>query len=329
MSVIVCCYNSAERLPETLKHLAAQQVPPNIPWEVIVVDNASTDNTHSAATREWQKYMVNAVGFKVVKQPVAGLIYARKMGFDAAKYEYLLFCDDDNWLNEHYLATAFEILVNDASIGALGGMGIAEAEQPALFNGDLIKQVVACGSQTWAQTQHWVYGAGALYRKSILNKLASYGWEQITTGRKGASLVAGEDVEICLMIYLAGYKIVANDRLIFKHFVPLKRQKNDYITKLQYALGYTNVLLYSYFSLTNKEHGTPEKVTHNWLISAAKSVIKHRVLSLLRIHTIYTTRPNEFQTQLGTLHSLLRNRNKVIRQHYHVKEVLAKINAEK
>ena len=45
ISVIVCCYNSAERLTETIKHLAGQNVPHYIPWELIVVDNASTDNT--------------------------------------------------------------------------------------------------------------------------------------------------------------------------------------------------------------------------------------------------------------------------------------------
>jgi GT2 family glycosyltransferase len=43
VSVVVCCHNSASRLPTTLHHLAAQEVPRDLGWEVIVVDNASTD----------------------------------------------------------------------------------------------------------------------------------------------------------------------------------------------------------------------------------------------------------------------------------------------
>ena len=43
--MILCCYNSAKRLPLTLKHLAEQNVDSNIAWEVLIVDNASTDHT--------------------------------------------------------------------------------------------------------------------------------------------------------------------------------------------------------------------------------------------------------------------------------------------
>ena len=35
VSVIVCCHDSAARLPETLAHLARQKVDPGIPWEVL------------------------------------------------------------------------------------------------------------------------------------------------------------------------------------------------------------------------------------------------------------------------------------------------------
>jgi glycosyltransferase involved in cell wall biosynthesis len=329
VSVIICCYNSTERLPETLKHLWAQQVPANIPWEVIVVDNASTDDTYEFANRHWQKNAINTINFKVVKQPVAGLIHARKMGLATAAYEYLLFCDDDNWLNETYVTTAFEILQANHNIGALGGMGIAEAEQPALMDEEAIKQITACGPQTWADTDHWVYGAGTVYRKSILDHLTNNHWQQITTGRKGTSLISGEDVEICLMIYLSGYKIAADNRLTFKHFVPLKRQSITYSNNLQYWLGYTNVLLYSYFALVNHEKKSFEKTVSGWLIAVTKTILKHRVLSLLKIRSFYTSREKDFGKQLGIFHSLLHNSKKIIRHHYHIKSVLENINQNK
>ncbi len=54
-SVIVCCYNSAARLPHTLAHLAGQIVPEDFFWEIILVNNASTDNTVECATAIWNK----------------------------------------------------------------------------------------------------------------------------------------------------------------------------------------------------------------------------------------------------------------------------------
>ncbi len=49
VSVVVCCYNSAPRLPETLMHLFAQIVNPDIKWEIIIINNASTDDTLEVA----------------------------------------------------------------------------------------------------------------------------------------------------------------------------------------------------------------------------------------------------------------------------------------
>ena len=59
VSVIVCCYNSAQRLQETIKHLAQQQVPALINWEVIIVNNASTDATYEIALKEMNGLFAN------------------------------------------------------------------------------------------------------------------------------------------------------------------------------------------------------------------------------------------------------------------------------
>ena len=63
ISIIICCYNSAKRLHETLKHLALQQVSDTIHWEVILVNNNSTDATTQIALEIW-----NGLGQKFVKK---------------------------------------------------------------------------------------------------------------------------------------------------------------------------------------------------------------------------------------------------------------------
>ena len=100
ISVIICCYNSSTLLPRTLEHLALQDVPENILWELIIVDNNSNDDTAEVARKEWEKYKID-IPFKVVYESNPGLSYARQKGVKEASFELLLFCDDDNWLEKN------------------------------------------------------------------------------------------------------------------------------------------------------------------------------------------------------------------------------------
>ena len=125
VSIIICCYNSALRLPETLKHLALQQTTAS--WEVIVVNNNSTDATSQVANEEWDKSGVPAI-FRIVEEPTPGLAAARNKGIVEAKYDYLIYCDDDNWLSPNYVADVYELFEKDSTIGIIGGNGTPVTE---------------------------------------------------------------------------------------------------------------------------------------------------------------------------------------------------------
>ena len=51
VSIVVCCHNSAARIEATIEHLARQETP--YPWEVVLVNNASTDDTTERAKAAW------------------------------------------------------------------------------------------------------------------------------------------------------------------------------------------------------------------------------------------------------------------------------------
>ncbi|TFF40875.1 glycosyltransferase [Mucilaginibacter psychrotolerans] len=330
VTVIICCYNSAERLPETLKHLAVQQVSEHIAWEIIVIDNASTDETSNVARELWKVQGCKGVGFEVLHQPKPGKNYAFEMGVTHSKFEYLITCDDDNWLNSNYIQTAFDLMHADSNIGALGGLGIIEPQQPVLLPEAYIHSVTVNESQKWVDTEHWVYGAGSVYRKSILTNLLDNHWRQITTGRTGSSLICGEDVEICFIFYLLGYKITANDQLVFKHFIPHKRQNIEYIARLKYWMAYTNVLLYTYHAIIHKEKRPIEQVLSGWLFTSLKAIIRQKISLVYKTLKKRESTSIESKLQLmglwGTFHALLYNRKKIKKHHYHTKAVLSKIN---
>ena len=68
-----------------LAHLSVQKNIRGVSWEVIVVDNASTDNTIEVATRCWPSDA--PASLRVVREPRIGLINARVRGFAEASYE--------------------------------------------------------------------------------------------------------------------------------------------------------------------------------------------------------------------------------------------------
>lgn len=259
ISVIVCCYNSQSRLPETLRHLIAQKAS-GINWEIIVVDNASNDKTSETAT-----HILNAAlpadKYKVVNEPEPGLSNARKCGYLNSQYDLLLFCDDDNWMNEHYFEIANNIMRNNKHIGILGGWGEAvfEKSKPDWF--DKYQTNFAVGPQgpdtaTFAEV-YGSYGAGFIVRRQLFNNFDAVGFKSLLSDRKGNQLVSGGDTETCIIARMLGYTIAYSPALKFKHLMTDGRMKWEYLKKLHYGFGQMRLYLhaYDYVKANNKIPG--------------------------------------------------------------------------
>lgn len=254
ISVIVCCYNSSSRLPETIAHLGRQNIPDDLPWEVIIINNASKDNTRQVAVTLCAEYLKQR-NFSVVDENNPGLANARKRGIDAAKYEFLLFCDDDNWLFNDYVFRAYSILSADKTIGVVGGKSIGEYESapPKWFLQN--KASFAIGSQNAesgdiTNKKGSVWGAGFTVRKSVYDILDNIGFDFILSGRNGDKLTSGEDRELCLVVRKLGYKIYYDDGLVLKHYMPTGRFNYESFLRLSEQNGRSSLVNDTYNSKT-------------------------------------------------------------------------------
>lgn len=248
VSVIICCYNSALRLPATLKHLALQEGLEDIPWEVIVVNNASKDNTAIIATSEWSKYRLEKVGFKVVDDLIIGLSHARQKGIDESKFEYIIFCDDDNWLSQNYILRTYNIFRSNPNIGITGGQSkaIFETEKPFWF--DEFHDHFAVGKQgemtgDVTSTRGWLWGAGMGLRKKVFEKLKKGNFAFALSDRTGSKLISGHDVEICFVYKLLGFRLYYDEDLLLFHYIPNSRINWEYLSKLNKNGGVGAVML--------------------------------------------------------------------------------------
>lgn len=251
VSVIVCCYNSAGRIGTTLEHLACQRTSGAWPWEIVVVDNASTDNTAALAAQTWRRLGRADVSLIVVDQPKPGLSGARAKGIETARHDVLIFCDDDNWLSPDYVAHAFSLLEAHPQVGAAGGYGQATTDVPLPVWFEHYKTCYACYPQGKEDGQlsgvyAFLYGAGLVIRRAALSRLAAQGFAPVLPDRVGNKLSSGGDTELSYALRLAGYKLWFSEKLIFQHYIPASRLTTRYLYRLVSALSYCSGLLIVY-----------------------------------------------------------------------------------
>ncbi len=256
VSVIICCYNSAHILPETLTYLSRQVVPSSLKWELILVDNASSDNTAAVAEKCWEA-LGKPVAMQVVSEITPGLSFARRAGIQAAAYDLILFCDDDNLLNTDYIQLGFDTMVQDASIALLGGKGEAriDIQVPDWFDRYAYQYAVgaqAASSKDITIERGFVYGAGCFMRAHAYKELQQKGFQYTLSGRIGKSLLSGEDNELGYAFSLIGYTIHYNESLHFTHVLAANRLTFSYLKKLKKAVAYSSVLLTPYIEKRNE-----------------------------------------------------------------------------
>ena len=259
-SIVVCCYNSEALLQDTLKHLAAQETPEGFLYEVILVDNNSSDNTAETAKRLWKEFGSSA-SFNVVFEEKPGLSNARKAGVEEANADLIIFCDDDNWLASDYILNAYTIMRDRAEIGALGGTskGVLEGDPPDWWQQQAMNYAVGVQASKDGDISErgFVWGAGLVIRKKILTQLFEAQFHSLLLGRTGTSISSGDDSEICKWVLIMGYRLWYSETLKFSHFIIKKRLKHSYMLKLNegHQASLTILKLYDWFLKNRHRYG--------------------------------------------------------------------------
>lgn len=255
VSVIVCCYNSESRIAETIQYLVVQEVPRELTWELIIVNNASTDNTKAIASQSWEGNSPNA-SFQIVDELNPGLSSARLKGIAVSRYDILIFCDDDNHLDRHYVFRAYELMHENPNAGIAGGW--VKPKLP-FYPGKWIEDfypALAIGKQLETDnTVEWVFGAGMVLRKKIFHTLNERNISLLLTDRIDTKQTSGGDAEICVAAKFIGYTIFYSNSLVLEHKIAAHRLTKKSFIKANYRNVFSVVYLYLMERLIkNKEY---------------------------------------------------------------------------
>jgi glycosyltransferase involved in cell wall biosynthesis len=281
LSVIICCYNSEQRIGKVLGYIGSQENMDGIDWEVIVVDNASRDRTSEVARKSWDRRNID---FQVVHEAKPGLSNARIRGLQTAVYDIIVFVDDDNLLEKDYLLQAFKLMKDNPGVGLAGGYGtaISDVKFPPWFHE--YGTVYAVGEQAvkpgiLASSRPYLHGAGLVMRKEAWDYLINNGFTFILSGRKGKSLSSGEDSEISSAMRFSGYELWYEPSLKFKHIISEERINWKYVRQLAKQFGKSSVIIDVYNTELRNLKGLQKLRTHSWIIGLLSSLLK--ILRLL------------------------------------------------
>lgn len=205
-TIIVCTYNRAESLTRTLGCLAKQEGAAATRWEVVVVDNNSSDRTRDVVEDMQRGWPILRYEF----EPQQGLSHARNRGIRAARGDALLFTDDDVCPEPDWLQRILHGMA-EHRCDACGGF-IApdwEVAPPAWlterFHGFLAVRTDRTDTYRVTTLADAPFGANMAFRRTIFE---SFGGFDVTRGRKGNVLSSGEDGELFERLLARGAKVM-------------------------------------------------------------------------------------------------------------------------
>lgn len=246
LSLIICTHNpKPEHLRRVLDALMVQTLPRE-KWELLLIDNASTEPLASW-NLSWHPQG------RHIREAELGLTPARLRGIKESAGHLLTFVDDDNVLSFDFLAKTLEIAGEFPFLGAWGGNVAGEFEhkvpdwlEPHLHALAIREVDRDYWSNYYSDNRSMPFGAGLSVRKVVAEAYAGALLnrpESRQLGRKGSSLVSGEDIDMALTAYDAGFGTGLFPRLRTTHIIPKARMTVDYLSRLLEGVEYSTHLL--------------------------------------------------------------------------------------
>jgi glycosyltransferase involved in cell wall biosynthesis len=218
ISVIVPTYNRAKILSMAVESLIKQDFN-KLNYEIVIVDNNSTDNTKEVAEK-YQKENPDTV-IRYVFEPSQGLVFARHAGVRESKYDVLSFTDDDGilspkWLNE--IARLFEM--NREVVAVAGKILIKWDETPPqwVISYERLLGKLDYGDKIRIEKGLNINGGNFSIRKEVLLQLGGFNPDQI-----GEWLIGDGEVGLCRKIHNAGYLIGWAPEALMEHYQIVKK----------------------------------------------------------------------------------------------------------
>ncbi len=232
MSVVICTHNRSKHLANCLESMKNQDMDVRL-FEIIVVDNGSSDDTKKVCRR-----FQDNPNFRYVLEPCLGLSHARNRGVKESRSPVVAFTDDDAILDTGWVSNLINAF-NDTTVAAAGGpiLPIFEELLPNWFDSSLLP-LYSCrdrgGEIMDLEAGQFFYGTNMAIKKEIVIEVGGF---LTGLGRKGKRLLSDEELALFNEIEKAGYKKRYMPKCIVYHVISKERLRITWLMRRFYWLG--------------------------------------------------------------------------------------------
>jgi glycosyltransferase involved in cell wall biosynthesis len=252
LTVVICTYNGATRLPEVLEALRScvdytdrhnaslPEASTPLTWDILVVDNNSKDET-IAIVEQFQPQWPAHVPLRWASETRQGAAYARHHGIEISASPLIGFLDDDNIPAANWVVAAHQFGQDHPEAGAYGSQirGDFEVEPPAELRKLLpFLAIVERGNNPLRYNSVKKVlppSAGLVVRRQVwLDHVPD---RCILGGRTADSMLTGEDTEALTHILTSGWEIWYNPTMTIQHRIPKWRLERTYLLPFFRGIG--------------------------------------------------------------------------------------------
>ena len=247
VSVLICTYNRARLLEQTLAALSAAASPPGCEVDVVVIDNNSTDDTASVIARASHQ---SRWPIRSALERSQGKSFALNRGLTLARGDILALTDDDVLPADDWLVRMVDRFRTPDIVFVFGKVlprwevppppelltTVARDIWGPLALVDYGDDVVRYDAESFG-VRRLPIGANLAIRRDAIERVG--GW-RTDLGKVDNSLIAGEDHELCVRLYRSGlYTGIYDPNVAVRHFVPASRLQRAYFRRWFYWHGRT------------------------------------------------------------------------------------------
>jgi len=284
ISILVCTYNRAQNLTETLNSIIAQSLPDSCISEMLVVDNNSSDQTRQVVEEFRQQFPER---IRYVFEPKQGISNARNTAIRESRGEILAFIDDDEVAGSNWLRNLTEHLHGGEWAGA-GGRVVPPSDvvPPAWLpcKGFFVSGPLAIFDlgEKARQLNEPPFGANMAFRREVFDK---FGLFRTDLGRSGNNLISNEDTEFGRRVMAAGLRLRYEPSAVTYHPVEAHRLKKSYFLHWWFNKGKSDVRELGYQSNVNGLFGVSFRLVDSlvrgigqWMVNIEPSVrFEHKI----------------------------------------------------
>ncbi len=227
ISVIIATYNRSESLRQALQSFEEMSVPPELSWELIIMDNNSNDNTKEVCN-EFQKK--NTLPLKYIFESRKGKPYALNRGIREAKGEILALTDDDAIVDVYWLVSIAKVFSNDTSISGIGGRVEQYNENTITFRTYKERILFSSPYQLYNPP---IIGVNMAFKKEVFDEVGGMD----TSFGPGTKIGTNIDAEFIYRVYKKGFKMVYFPDVLVYHNHGRRTEKEVQALNQRYMIG--------------------------------------------------------------------------------------------